>query len=129
MRGQFTLTKLSVQQNTVLVLFSILFTVNIATSNVSLAMVSIPFHQIMRSTCPVFAVLIYRFRYGRTYPTDTYLSLIPLVLGVGLATYGDYYFTTAGFVLTFLGVILAVIKVNTRAQWRSPFCFAVDPSN
>jgi len=110
MRGQFTLTKLSVQQNTVLVLFSILFTVNIATSNVSLAMVSIPFHQIMRSTCPVFAVLIYRFRYGRTYPTDTYLSLIPLVLGVGLATYGDYYFTTAGFVLTFLGVILAVIK-------------------
>ena len=36
MRGQFTLTKLSYQQNTVLVLFSILFTVNIATSNVSL---------------------------------------------------------------------------------------------
>ncbi|KAK3330725.1 TPT-domain-containing protein [Apodospora peruviana] len=110
MRGHFTLTKLSFHQNTVLVLFSVLFTVNIATSNVSLAMVSIPFHQIMRSTCPVFAVLIYRIRYKRTYHTDTYLSLIPVVLGVGLTTYGDYYFTTAGFILTLLGVILAVIK-------------------
>ena len=36
MRGHFSLTKLSAQQNTVLVLFSTLFTVNIATSNVSL---------------------------------------------------------------------------------------------
>jgi len=109
-RGHFTLTKLSFHQNTVLVLFSILFTVNIATSNVSLAMVSIPFHQIMRSTCPVFAVLIYRLRYKRVYSTETYLSLIPVVFGVGLATYGDYYFTTTGFMLTLLGVILAVIK-------------------
>jgi len=77
----------------------------------SSAMVSIPFHQIMRSTCPVFAVLIYRLRYKRVYSSETYLSLIPVVMGVGLATYGDYYFTTAGFVLTLLGVILAVIKV------------------
>ncbi|KAK3934492.1 TPT-domain-containing protein [Diplogelasinospora grovesii] len=110
MQGHFSLTKLSFQQNAVLVMFSILFTVNIATSNVSLAMVSIPFHQIMRSTCPFFAVLIYRFRYKRVYSTDTYLSLVPVVLGVGLATYGDYYFTTLGFCLTLAGVVLAVIK-------------------
>ncbi|KAK3366818.1 triose-phosphate transporter family-domain-containing protein [Lasiosphaeria ovina] len=110
LRGHFSLTKLSFQQSTVLALFSILFTVNIATSNVSLALVSIPFHQIMRSTCPVFAVIVYRVRYKRTYSTETYLSLIPVVLGVGLATYGDYYFTTAGFFLTFLGVLLAVVK-------------------
>ena len=73
--------------------------------------VSIPFHQIMRSTCPVFAVLIYRVRYHRAYSTNTYLSLIPVVAGVGLATYGDYYFTLAGFSLTLLGVVLAAVKV------------------
>jgi hypothetical protein len=73
-------------------------------------MVSMPFHQIMRSTCPVFAILIYRIRYKRTYSTKTYLSLIPIVLGVGLATYGDYYFTRIGFILTLLGVILAAVK-------------------
>ena len=94
-----------------LVAFSVLFTVNIAVSNVSLAMVSIPFHQIMRSTCPVFTVLIYRLRYKRSYSPRTYLSLVPVVLGVALATYGDYYFTTMGFYLTLLGVVLAAIKV------------------
>lgn len=75
------------------------------------AMVSIPFHQIMRSTVPVFTILIYRICYSRTYSTATYLSLIPLILGVGLATYGDYYFSTLGFVLTLLGVVLAALKV------------------
>lgn len=36
--------------------------------------------------------------------------MIPLIFGVGLATFGDYYFTAIGFGLTFLGVILAAIK-------------------
>jgi hypothetical protein len=74
-------------------------------------MVSMPFHQIMRSTYSAFTVLIYRFRYHRDYSTMTYLSLIAIVIGVGLATYGDYYFTPAGFLFTLLGVALASIKV------------------
>ena len=73
-------------------------------------MVSVPFHQIMRSTCPVFTILIYRFFYNRTYSEKTYASLIPVVLGVGLATYGDYYFTIIGLFLTLWGVILSSIK-------------------
>lgn len=69
-----------------------------------------PFHQILRSTCPVVAVLIYRVYYSRTYSLATYLSLVPLILGAGLATYGDYYFTPLGLVLTLFGVILAAVK-------------------
>lgn len=65
----------------------------------------------MRSTCPIFTILIHRFCNNRAYSTKTYLSLIPIVVGVGLATYGDYYFTTTGFLLTLLGVILAAVKV------------------
>lgn len=80
-----------------------------------------PFHQIMRSTCPVFAILIYRIRYKRTYSTKTYLSLIPIVLGVGLATYGDYYFTRIGFILTLLGVVLAAVKVRANQSLCSYF--------
>jgi len=64
----------------------------------------------MRSTTPLFAILIYKIFYSRTYSTSTYLSLIPLVLGVCLATYGDYYFTALGFVLTLLGTVLASVK-------------------
>lgn len=71
-----------------------------------------PFHQIMRSTCPVFTVLIYRVVYSQRYETAVYLSLIPMVLGIGMVTYGDYYFTARGFILTALGVVLASIKVR-----------------
>ncbi|TAQ83745.1 hypothetical protein B7494_g7931 [Chlorociboria aeruginascens] len=110
LNGTFTLTSLSRRENVILVMFSFLFTINIAISNVSLAMVSMPFHQILRSTTPIFTILIYRLRYNRSYPMKTYLSLIPLVVGVGFATYGDYYFTLVGFVLTLLGVILASVK-------------------
>ncbi len=122
-----------------LLAFSSLFTLNIAVSNISLcvaasapwplfvsrsrslltrrlflrsAMVSIPFHQIMRCTLPVLTVLLYRLRYGRRYSTRTYLSLVPIVAGVALATYGDYYFTAAGCVLTLLGVVLSLVKVR-----------------
>ena len=73
-------------------------------------MVSVPFHQTLRSTCPVVTVLIYRFFYSRTYSTKTYLSLIPVIFGVGLVTYGDYDFTTIGILITLLGVILASLK-------------------
>lgn len=63
----------------------------------------------MRSTCPVAAIIIYRML-GRTYSTATYLSIIPLILGVGMATLGDYYCTLWGFTLTLIGVILAAVK-------------------
>jgi hypothetical protein len=98
------------QESLTLVAFSVLFTVNVAMSNVSLAIVSVPFHQIVRSTTPVFAILIHRVVYARSYSTATYLSLIPLIAGVALTTYGDYYFTLMGFLCTLLGAILAAVK-------------------
>lgn len=73
-------------------------------------MVSVAFHQILRSTVPVFTILIYRIYFSRTYSTSTYLSLIPIIFGVVLVTYGDYYFTILGFSLTLLGVLLAAVK-------------------
>lgn len=108
--GHLTLTSLTRRENLTLVAFSFLFTLNIAISNVSLAMVSVPFHQIMRSTCPVVTIAIMRTIYGKTYDTATYLSLIPLILGVGLATAGDYQASLLGVLLTALGVLLACIK-------------------
>lgn len=108
--GHIKLSKLSSRDHLVLVAFSLLFTVNIAVSNVSLALVSVPFHQVLRSTVPVATVSIYKVVYGRSYSRETYMSMIPLVLGVALATFGDYYFTMIGFILTLLGVFLAALK-------------------
>lgn len=74
-------------------------------------MVSVPFYQVLRTSVPVFTVLIYRVVYSRTYDTVTYLTLVPIMLGAALTTIGEYTFTDIGFLLTFAGVILAAIKV------------------
>ncbi|SMQ54282.1 unnamed protein product [Zymoseptoria tritici ST99CH_3D7] len=108
--GHLKLSKLPLRDHLVLIAFSTLFTLNIAISNVSLDLVSVPFHQVMRSTCPIATILIYRLVYSRTYSHETYLSMIPLIIGVALATFGDYDFTLPGFTLTALGVLLASIK-------------------
>ena len=73
-------------------------------------MVSVSFHQILRSTTPLFTVLIYRIWYSRTYAMATYISLLPIIFGAALTTFGDYYFTPLGFFLTLLGVLLAAVK-------------------
>ncbi|KAK4549730.1 hypothetical protein LTR36_005031 [Oleoguttula mirabilis] len=108
--GHLKPSKLSATEHLVLVAFSSLFTLNIAISNVSLALVSVPFHQVLRSTCPIATILIYRVAYKRSYEQQTYLSMIPIIIGVGMATVGDYYFTVLGFGLTLLGVLLAAVK-------------------
>lgn len=81
-------------------------------------MVSIPVHQVVRATTPVFTVAIYRFFFSSTYRVWTYLSLVPVIVGVGLATYGDYYATYLGLFMTLLGAVLAAIKtvVTNRMQ-------------
>lgn len=76
----------------------------------SSALVSIPFHQIVRSTCPAVTVLLYRFIFGRTYSYQTYASMIPLIAGVGLTTYGDFSFTLVGFIITLVSVVTAATK-------------------
>lgn len=72
--------------------------------------VTVPFHQLVRATGPAFVVLIYRFGYSETFGASTYLSLMPVIAGVGLATYGDYGATTRGFCLTLLGSSSAALK-------------------
>lgn len=79
----------------------------------SSAMVSVPFHQIARSTCPAVTVLIYRIIFSRTYSQQTYLSIIPLIAGVAIATIGDLQVTILGFIMTVLGVFLASAKTVT----------------
>lgn len=79
-------------------------------TNASRQLVTIPFHQIIRSTTPLFVIAISIVFSGKSYSSQTYFSLIPVIFGVALATAGDYYFTTLGFLLTLLGTLLAAIK-------------------
>ncbi|TKA78108.1 hypothetical protein B0A49_01792 [Cryomyces minteri] len=108
--GRFTLTNLTSREHAKLYLFSVLYTLNVAVSNLSLHHVTIPFHQVIRATTPMFTILIYRLAYSTSYATTTYTSLLPVILGVAIATYGDYSFTLPGLFLTLLGALLAALK-------------------
>jgi hypothetical protein len=74
------------------------------------SMVTVPFHQTVRATTPVFTVLIYTLFFGFGYTKEIYMSLIPVVGGVALAVYGDYSFELRGLCWTVLGALLASVK-------------------
>lgn len=52
----------------------------------------------------------------KSYPTMIYVSLVPVVMGVGLATIGDYSATLWGFTLTLFGTFLAAVKTIVTNQ-------------
>ncbi|KAH0831188.1 hypothetical protein J3R83DRAFT_13766 [Lanmaoa asiatica] len=113
----------------------LLYTVNIAVSNLSLELVTIPFHQVVRAATPIFTLLLSMFLFGTRTSRQKIASLVPVIAGVGFATYGDYYFTTSGFLLTLLGTLLAAIKTiytsilqsSPSSQAPSTFRYLVPP--
>lgn len=111
--GYFKLSHLGRKEHATLAAFSVLFTANIAVSNLSLSLVSLAFFQIIRTTVPLFTVGIYRIWFSRLYATSTYISLLPIVLGAGLTTMGEYKYSTFGLLVTCLGVVLAAVKTVT----------------
>lgn len=117
-QGAFTLSRLTDREDMTLLFFSFLYTINIAISNVSLKLVTVPFHQVIRATTPLFAMALNIGLYHSRYPLMTYLSLLLVVAGVGFATFGDYYFKPMGFFLTLLGAFLAALKtvITNRIQ-------------
>lgn len=114
----FSLSRLTSSEMLSLIFFSFLYTINIAISNVSLGLVTVPFHQVVRATTPLFAIGLNIVLYRSKYPFLTYMSLLLVVAGVGFATFGDYYSTPLGFLLTLLGAFLAALKtvITNRIQ-------------
>lgn len=93
--------------------FSLLSTINIGVSNMSLAVLSLPLHNTIRALGPAITIaLSYAFELkSRVYSRQIYLSLIPIILGVFLVTYGSrYYATPSGLLMAFLSAVLATFK-------------------
>jgi drug/metabolite transporter (DMT)-like permease len=68
------------------------------------------FHQVVRAATPLFTIFITAAFLRVRFSLRKLVSLLPVVAGVGFATYGDYYFTAWGLVLTLLGTFLAAMK-------------------
>ncbi|KAG6875627.1 hypothetical protein C0992_003059 [Termitomyces sp. T32_za158] len=108
--GSTPVPRLNTHEKLILLAFSGLYTVNITVSNVSLGLVTVPFHQVVRAATPFFTILFSAIILGTKSSRWKLLALMPVVAGVGFATYGDYYATPWGFLLTLLGTVLASLK-------------------
>ncbi|EJD01752.1 TPT-domain-containing protein [Fomitiporia mediterranea MF3/22] len=128
-RGVFEPRALSSSENVVLVAFSVLYTVNIAVSNLSLGLVTVPFHQVVRAATPIFVMAISYLFLNTRFSARKLWTLLPVMAGVGFATFGDYYFTTWGLLLTLLGTFLAALKTVFTNVLQSPLPNSNDSSS
>ncbi|EMD37089.1 hypothetical protein CERSUDRAFT_84109 [Gelatoporia subvermispora B] len=121
-RGAYVPARLDARSELALAAFSVLYAVNIAVSNVSLQLVTIPFHQVVRAATPIFTTILSAFLFGMQFNQRKLVTLVPVICGVALATYGDYYFTFSGLLLTLLGTFLAALKTiyTNVLQSRGP---------
>ena len=73
-------------------------------SSTATSMIPVSLVHTIKGLSPLFTVLAYRFIYDIRYPRATYLSLMPLTLGVMLACSGNH-----GIAGEFLGILYALL--------------------
>ena len=100
---------LGARGNRTMALFSLIFAANIVVGNASLRYVSVNFNQVMRSLVPAM-VMAANLLQGKTFSRSKTCSVVPIVAGVMLATFGDMRYSAFGILVTIFCVVLAAMK-------------------
>ena len=79
-------------------------------SSTATAKIPVSLVHTIKGLSPLFTVFAYRFIYDIRYPTATYISLIPLTLGVMLACSAEFAGNIFGILYAFLAALIFVTQ-------------------
>jgi solute carrier family 35, member E1 len=96
---------------------AVLHALGILTSVMALEAGSVSFTHIVKSAEPVFAALFSKIFLQEVLSLPVYLSLLPIIGGVGMASMTDFTFSQRGFILAMLSNVFHQLRIVFTKQF------------